>query len=597
LAAEVTAVTVAFSVDVVFVVVTGVQLLFGAILFWREARRREARDGPEEVAVAVRRKEMTLAGQALVLQLLIVLVVLVAVGAISLAQSSQEIQRVEGRESLGAAENLAAQGIVRDRVAVARPGRDRALAAAGEANRTVSGAAFVAIARPSRTVLSSSDPTLVGRQLPLGDSDVLSGRSWTGLVTRDGTTYVMAHVPVQDEKTGQMIGIVAIGRDFPSVWQRLERTIPNLLVYLGVASALGIAGSLLLARRVKRQTLGMEPTEIAGLVEHREAMLHGVKEGVVALDPHQRITVANDSAIWLLGLPMDCVGRHLDELEIDPQLRDVLTQSQPGPDRLVLVGERVLAFNRMPMRSRGRVIGSVTTLRDRTELSSLEKELGTTRATTDTLRAQTHEFANQLHTISGLLQLEEYDEVVRFVDGVRLNRTRLYDEVTTRVQDPTVAALVIAKASLAAERGVSLQLDPGSRTGRVDDDLSRDLTTVVGNLIDNALDAVGTSGQGTVRVRLDEDEQRMTVVVHDSGPGVAAERADLVFRQGYSTKTDSTGDGRGFGLALTRLVCRRRGGDVTVHNDQGAVFTAVLPKQVASPAAHQPARAGGGERP
>lgn len=544
----------------------------------------------------MKRKEMTLAGQALVLQLLIVLVVLVAVGAISLAQSSQEIQRVEGREALGAAENLAAQGIVRDRVAVARPARDRALAAAGEANRTVSGAAFVAITRPNRTVLSSSDPTLVGRQLPLGDSDVLSGRSWTGLVTRDGTTYVMAHVPVQDETTGQMIGIVAIGRDFPSVLQRLERTIPNLLVYLGVASALGIAGSLLLARRVKRQTLGMEPTEIAGLVEHREAMLHGVKEGVVALDPHQRITVANDSAIWLLGLPMDCVGRRLDEMEIDPQLRDVLTQSQPGPDRLVLVGERVLAFNRMPMRSRGRVIGSVTTLRDRTELSSLEKELGTTRATTDTLRAQTHEFANQLHTISGLLQLEEYDEVVRFVDGVRLNRTRLYDEVTTRVQDPTVAALLIAKASLAAERGVSLQLDPGSRTGRVDDDLSRDLTTVVGNLIDNALDAVGTSGHGTVRVRLDEDDQQMTVIVHDSGPGVAAERADLVFRQGYSTKTDSTGDGRGFGLALTRLVCRRRGGDVTLHNDQGAVFTAVLPKQPGAPAAHHHARAGGGER-
>lgn len=539
----------------------------------------------------MKRKEMTLAGQALVLQLLIVLVVLVAVGAISLAQSSQEIQRVEGREALAAAENLAAQGIVRDRVAHARPARDRALAAAGEANRTVSGAALVAIARPNRTVLSSSDPTLVRRQLPLGDSDVLSGRSWTGLVTRDGTTYVVAHVPVQDEQTGQMLGIVAIGRDFPSVWQRLERTIPNLLIYLGVASALGIAGSLLLARRVKRQTLGMEPTEIAGLVEHREAMLHGVKEGVVALDPHQRITVANDSALWLLGLPMDCVGRHLDEIEIDPQLRDVLTQSQPGPDRLVLVGERVLAFNRMPMRSRGRVIGSVTTLRDRTELSSLEKELGTTRATTDTLRAQTHEFANQLHTISGLLQLEEYDEVVRFVDGVRLNRTRLYDEVTTRVQDPTVAALLIAKASLAAERGVSLQLDPGSRTGRVDDDLSRDLTTVVGNLIDNALDAVGTSGQGTVRVRLDEDDHQMKVAVHDSGPGVAAEHADLVFRQGYSTKSDSTGDGRGFGLALTRLVCRRRGGDVSVHNDQGAVFTAVLPKQSAPTTAPQHARA------
>lgn len=525
------------------------------------------------------KREMTLARQYLVLQLLIVLVVLVAVGAISLAQSAQDIQRVEGREALSAAENLAVQPIVRDRVEVARPGGDRALAAAGEANRTVSGASLVVIARPDRTIISTSDPTLGDKQLPLGESDVLSGRAWTGLVTTGGETSVVAHVPVQDGQSGEIIGIVAIGRDYPSVWERLEQTIPNLLTYLGVASALGIAGSLLLSRRVKRQTLGMEPTEIAGLVEHREAMLHGIKEGVIALNPDERVTLANDSALRLLDLPADCIGRDLADLPLDAQVRGVLTQSQPGPDRLVLVGHRVLAFNRMPMRSHGRVIGSVTTLRDRTELSSLEKELGTTRATTDTLRAQTHEFANQLHTISGLLQLEEYDEVLRFVDGVRQNRTQLYDEVTTRVEDTTVAALLIAKASLAAERGVSLELDPGSRVQRVDEDLSRDLTTVVGNLVDNALDAVANTRDGRVLVCLTEDDGQVEVIVRDSGQGVAVDNVDRVFTQGYTTKRDSAGDGRGFGLALTRLVCRRRGGDVTVHNDSGAVFTAGLPKQ------------------
>lgn len=530
----------------------------------------------------MRPRRMSLATQYLLLQLLIVLVVLVAVTAISLAQSAQDIRRTEGRQALSAAENLAAQRIVRNEVVRARPGGDRALAAAAEANRTVSSASWVAIARPSRTVLTSSDPTLVGRPLPMGDSNVLSGRSWTGVVTIDGTSSVVAHVPVQDEETAQMIGIVAIGRDIPSVWERLERAVPNLLTYLGVASTLGVVGSLLLARRVKRQTLGMEPTEIAGLVEHREAMLHGVKEGVIALDPHERITVVNDSALALLELPMDCVGRSLEEVGVDAQLRDVLTHSQLEPDRLVLVGQRIVAFNRMPMRSRGRVIGSVTTLRDRTELSSLEKELGTTRATTDTLRAQTHEFANQLHTIWGLLQLQEYDEVVGFVDGVRSSRTWLYDEVTTRIEDPTVAALLIAKASLATERGLSLQLDPASRMSRVDEELSRDLTTVVGNLVDNALDAMaqqsGGAG-GTVQVRLTETTSEVDVTVRDTGPGIPEGDAETVFRQGWSTKPSTAGDGRGFGLALTRLVCRRRGGDVSVRNDNGAVFVASLPKR------------------
>ena len=270
--------------------------------------------------------------------------------------------------------------------------------------------------RTDRVVLVSSDPTQVGDRWCWAEPGARGGR----LDRRPRTSAAAAWWSPRCRSTtdARVVGIAAIGRKVPSVWSRLGDVAPNLLVYLGVASVLGLGGSLLLSRRVKRQTLGMEPTEIAGLVEHREALVHGVKEGVIALDPQQRVTVVNDSARQLLGLPVDCVGRRLDELDVDAQLVEVLTSRQPEPDRLVLVGDRVLAFNRRPMRSHGQVIGSVTTLRDRTELSALERELGTSRATSDTLRAQTHEFANQLHTISGLLQLGEYDEVVRFVDGV-----------------------------------------------------------------------------------------------------------------------------------------------------------------------------------
>ncbi|WP_264670901.1 sensor histidine kinase [Arthrobacter sp. VKM Ac-2550] len=521
---------------------------------------------------------MTLAGQYLVLQLLIVLAVLLGVIAISLAQSAQAFERVEGRRALSAAETLAAMPAVRSLLPVAEPRLGSALPAVAESVRTVSGSTFAILARPDRTIITSPDPSQLGELLPLGESSVLSGRSWTGAVNMDGTTSLVAHVPVLDDG-GQTVGIAAVGREYPSTWERLGQAVPNLLTYLGVSLALGTAGSLLLARRVKRQTLGLEPEEIAGLVEHREAMLHGVKEGVIALDPQQRITLTNDSARRLLGLPLDCVGRNLDELDLMPQLREVLTRDQADADRLVLVGERVVVFNRMPMRSRGRVIGSVTTLRDRTELSSLEKELGATRTTTDTLRAQTHEFANQLHTISGLIQLGEYDEVINFVDGVSLSRTRLYDDVTSRVQDPAVAALLIAKASLAAERNVALELAEGSGLGRADDELSRDLTTVVGNLVDNALDAVAGTPAANVRILLEDKADEVLVMVKDSGPGVAVQSLEDIFTQGFTTKTSQNDGGRGFGLALTRLVCLRRNGEVSVHNDGGAVFTARLGKR------------------
>lgn len=524
------------------------------------------------------RREMSLARQYLALQLLIVFAVLVIVPVISLAQSEEEIRRVEGRRALSAAENLAANPTVRTRLPTAAPGQDRALAAVGETTRTVSGASVVMLARRDRHVVTSSDPTQVATRFEVGESRVLQGAAWTGVADLGGVTSVVAHVPVQDLENGQIMGFAVIGREYPSILERISRSIPNMLTYLAVGSALGVAGSLLLARRVKRQTLGLEPSEIAGLVEHREAMLHGLKEGVIGLDPEQRVTLVNDSARRLLGLPGDCVGRSLTDLAVDPAVRHVLTE-ETVPDRLVLVGDRVLAFNRRPMRSHGRVIGSVTTLRDRTELSSLEEQLGTTRATSDTLRAQTHEFANQLHTISGLLHLQEYDEVVRFVDGVSLSRTTLYDEVTSRVADPALAALLIAKASLATERGVALELLPSSALERMDDALSRDLTTVVGNLVDNALEAVAGREAGRVEVLLTEDAGSVTVTLRDSGPGVPEEDTDAVFRQGWTTKTDNSEGGRGFGLALTRLVCRRRGGDVSVRNEHGAVFTAVLPKQ------------------
>jgi sensor histidine kinase regulating citrate/malate metabolism len=516
---------------------------------------------------------MSLAGQYLVLQLLIVLAVLAGVVAISLAQSAAAFERIEGRRALSAAEALGGNPAVRALLPNAGPRAGSALPSVAESVRTVSGSSQVALAKLDRTVVASSDPSLLGRPLPLGESRVMEGRAWTGVVGGTGTVLLSAHVPVLDD-SGTMIGIASIGRNYPSAWERLGDAVPNLLTYLGVASVLGVAGSLLLARRVKRQTLGMEPKEITGLVENREAMLHGLKEGVVALDPHERITVVNESARRLLGLSPDCVGKHIGSLTMEHALREVLTKDQPGPDRLVLVGERLVVLNRMPMMSHGRNIGSVTTLRDRTDLASLERELGTTRTTTDTLRAQAHEFANQLHTISGLIQIGEYDAVVKFVNGTTLDRTRLNDDVTSRIEDPALAALLIAKSSLAAERGVTLQLSPNSRLGRVGEDVSRDLATVVGNLVDNALDAVTGTPDPAVNVRIEGRGGAALVVVRDSGPGVSPAHMEAVFRQGFTTKQPTTDGERGYGLALSRVVCRRRGGRLTVHNDGGAVFTA-----------------------
>jgi two-component system, CitB family, sensor kinase len=580
-------------------------------------------------------RRSTLAGQLLVFQLALVMVVLVAVGALSLAQSEATFNRVEGRRVSALAEQLAANPLVRDNLAL--PEQRTGLATLSQQVVVQSGVTTVTIADADERVRVSTDPSLEEGRMPLGHTAVGGGASWSGTMEAGGDRQLVAQVPVlsvEKDRVGDHLGTVMIAVDFPSVWERLRGASSYLLTYLGIALALGILGSWLLARRIKRQTLGLEPREIAGLAEHREAMLYGIAEGVIALDPQHRITLVNDVARRLLDLPEHSVGMSLSDLRVEGRLYGVLAggdsstgrdgrdgsstggagsvgsdgngdgpgdgvgndssggnpageqNNRPGHDEtrrraarrdeVVIRRGRVLVMNRMSVVKDGRLLGTVTTLRDRTELANLERELGSFRSSTQLLRAQAHEFANQLHTISGLIQIGEFDEVVRYVDAVSRHRASLDLSVNRRVRDSAVAALLMAKASLAAERRVELRISQDTSLEHLEATDSADVATVVGNLVDNALDAAAGSPDAWVEVALHQDAATVEVVVRDSGPGVAPEVAHEVFTHGFTTKAAQSGE-RGIGLALTRLVCQRRGGEVTVENtEDGAMFTAHL---------------------
>ncbi|NYI03543.1 sensor histidine kinase [Allostreptomyces psammosilenae] len=551
-----------------------------------------------------RGRHATLAGQLLAFQFVIVAAVVTAVAWVSLAQTENTFERVEGRRALAIAENVAANALLRDRLANPPDGADdgrsvdrtdRTVTAVAEDARAVSGASFVIVARPDRVVLAAPDPDDVGHPLAVIAPEALAGRAATATAEVDGARSVVAYTPVLADG-GAVVGVVAVGHHYPTTWEAIAAAAPDLAVHLGVAAALGAGGSLLLARRVKRQTLGLEPRSIAALVQEREAMLGGLREGVLACDPDHRVTLVNAGARELLGLPADCVGRHLSDLGLPPEVAAALAGTPaPGSDQVLVVAGRALVVNRMPIARDGRELGSVTTLRDRSELLALQQELGSARNLTDTLRAQTHEFANQLHTISGLIQLREYDEAVRFISGLARTRARLNEDVTARVADPALAALLIAKASLAAERGVAFRLAPDTSLGRGDEQTSADLVTVVGNLVDNALDAVEPLPGASVEVLLSADaDGTTTVTVRDTGPGFPEELMGQVLARGVSTKQPTAGHGaRGVGLALVRMVCSRRGGTVELGNDGGAVVTVRLPPLTAATPAAEGAPAEG----
>jgi sensor histidine kinase regulating citrate/malate metabolism len=416
-------------------------------------------------------------------------------------------------------------------------------------------------------------------RIDLTGSDVADGRSWTGDVDDDGRRSIAAQVPILDNR-GEQIGIAMVAEAYPSLADRLVEAAPDLLWFLAAGLGLGVAGSWLLARLIKRRTRGLEPAEIGALADQREALLHSIREGVVAVGNDGAVTVISDSARELLDLPEDAEGHRLADLPLAPSVREVLLDGSDVRDAVLMVGGRVVVLNRNRVFHEGRQVGTVATLRDRTELLSMQSELNARESVTRTLRAQTHEFSNQLHTISGLLQLEEYDEAARVIGALTRRRAEISDAVTARIDDPAVAALLIAKVSLAAERGIDLRLADDAGLPRLDHELSADVGTVLGNLVDNAVDAAAGAGGTRVDVHLAVDGDTVLVQVADSGPGVPPDAE--VFRRGYTTKPGDA-SGRGVGLALVQVVCERRHGSVSVHNADGAVFTARLPRHRGAP--------------
>jgi two-component system CitB family sensor kinase len=516
---------------------------------------------------------LSLAGQILVLQLLVVLATVAVAAVIGWQQLRAQITRQEGARALAVAESIAASPQVRDAMATDEP--SRVLQPLAEAVRKANDLTFVVIADRDQVRLTHPDPAMIGQRLSTDAGDALAGHAL--VTTQRGTLgrSVRAKVPIRNA-AGDVVGVVSVGSLVEKVGEQVRSALPRLGLYALLALLLGTLGSVLLGRRLKRQTFGLEPAEIGRLLEQREATLRGIREGLVVVDGQGRVSLVNEEAVRLLDIPADSVGRLLSDLDLSPRLRDVLGGVVDGDDEIVLRAGRVLVLNRKALDVRGRAIGAVTTLRDRSRLDDLTRELNGARSVTDALRAQAHEFANRMHTVAGLLELGAYDEALGFVESAAAGGDELAARLTAQVGEPAVAALLLAKSSSAAERGSELRVSPEAFLPAGTGADPEALITILGNLIDNALEALG-SDTGWVEVLLLPREDGVLVEVRDSGPGIAPELADDVFRNGFTTKVAQSGGSRGLGLALTRQACVTRGGWVQVRNEGGAVFTALLP--------------------
>jgi two-component system CitB family sensor kinase len=508
----------------------------------------------------------------------------VGIGAVvSFLQARSELDEHAGERALAVARVVATDADVVE--AFSTPEPPAIIDPIAEHFREAAGAAFIVVADARGVRYSHPNPQMIGTSL-LDDPGenpqaVLSGKTFVGVQNGSLGPSMRAKTPIRNAD-GTVIGLVSVGISE----QRISETLrAHLLIYLLPAIlglGLGVAGAVLLSRRVKRQTFGLEPGEIAGLLEQREAMLHGVREGAVTVDTAGRITMINDEAQRLLRVDRETVGRRLSDLLPTGRVQEVLTGQTPGLDEVIVLRDRVLVVNRMPVELRGRAIGAVITLRDRTELDTLARELQDVRGLADALRAQEHEFGNRLHVIGGLVELGKYEQAMSYINTQSDLHQALASSVVGAIGDPLVSALLLGKAAVASERGVQLSVSCLTDLPEFLDEDSQGLVTIIGNLIDNAIDSAsqGVAG-GRVQIAIGIEDASLTIRVHDSGCGVDPAIAGEIFTDGFTTKAArQPGYRRGLGLALVSQEVRRRQGRIEVQNADGAVFTVTLPVPV-----------------
>jgi sensor histidine kinase regulating citrate/malate metabolism len=528
----------------------------------------------------------SLAGQLFAMQAVLLAMVVAGYALFTYVSDRRQAEDAAARQATAVARSIADAPSVRAAIRTADPTarlQPYALQVTRDANVD-----FVTIMNPSGIRWTHPDPKQIGRRFLGTIEPAQHGHTFTETYTGTLGASVRAVTPVTDG--GRIVGLVSAGITVERISARVQGQVTALLGVAGGVLLLGAVGTYVVNARLRRHTHGMNATELSRMHDYHQAALHAVREGLLMLDGRYRVALINDGGRELLGVggENEVVGRSVAELGLPAPLTGALLSSEPRVDEVHLTASRVLVVNTSPV-SGGERRGTVATLRDVTELQSLMGELDSERGFTQALRSQAHEAANRLHTVVSLIELGRAEEAVEFATAELELAQALTDQVVAAVSEPVLAALLLGKTAQANERGVELVVSPDSR---LDDGLlpgdfpARDLVTILGNLIDNAVDAAQGSVRARVTVTAYASDAELVLRVSDTGPGVDPGHADLVFQRGFSTKPAGPG-GRGLGLALVRQAVTRHEGMLTVtgadeDGEGGAVFEVRLPLRTAS---------------
>ena len=508
----------------------------------------------------------SLAGQLFAMQAVLIAVLVAGYALFTYVSDRSQAEEAAGRQAMAVAGAVADSPSVRQAIHTSDPSahlQPYALRVMRDADVD-----FVTIMNTHGIRWTHPTETEIGKKFLGRIGPALAGDSFTETYKGTLGRSVRAVTPIMED--GKVVGLVSAGIKVEAISKRVQGQLTALLGVAGGALALGAIGTYAINARLRRHTHGMNAAELSRMHDYHQAALHAVREGLLMLDGQFRVALINDGGRELLGGPGDVIGQSVADLGLPAPLTGALLASEPRVDEVHLAADRVLVVNTSPV-SGGERRGTVVTLRDVTELQSVMGELDSERGFTQALRSQAHEAANRLHTVVSLIELGRAEEAVDFATAELELAQALTDQVVAAVSEPVLAALLLGKTAQANERGVELVV---SEDSRLDDGLlppslpARDLVTILGNLIDNAVDAAQGSVGARVTVTAYTDGGELVLRVADTGGGVDPAHAEAVFERGFSTKPAGPG-GRGLGLALVRQAVGRHEGTLAVAEAEG----------------------------
>ncbi|WP_228160698.1 MULTISPECIES: ATP-binding protein [Marinobacter] len=489
-----------------------------------------------------------------------------------------------GQRALMVAKTVAAMPAVID--GVQRRDSDELMALSERVAQT-NQALFIVIGDHNAIRLAHPDPSRLGHSMADDDGDygtraLVHGEGYVARAEGSLGLSMRGKAPIVVPETGAIIGIVSVGYSLDQVLSTIARYNMVLYTVMGLMLLGSVLAAIVIAGRFKRAIFGLEPEQIAAMFQERDATLQSVREGIIAINRDGVITTFNRTAVDTLNLEADTrlAGRPIDEVLPENNLTRVIETGESAFDQEVWMRGRQMIVNRLPVRQGGRIIGVVASFRLRDELDQVSRQLTRIQQYADTLRSQTHEYSNKLHTIAGLIQIGANDEALSLIGSEVDDHQALIHLLLEAVPDSVLAGCLLGKYNRAREMGLRLVIDPDSQMADLPDNLPKDqLVSALGNLIDNALEATRqqTGEGGLVHLSMTDLGHDLIFEVEDQGPGVPEDQHERIFERGVTNKPD--GD-HGIGLFLVRQFVERWGGSVTVETLQpsGSRFTLYLPK-------------------